>query len=82
MRQLESLKAVARLGLLPDDVEDRVNQLRAFGVMTFGPIVPGAGLAEHKIVWAENLAERSGADRVHRSRLQINQDGARNIFPA
>merc|ERR1711962_1074405 len=42
MRQLESLKAVARLGLFTDDVEDRVDQLGAFGVMSLGPVVSGA----------------------------------------
>ena len=82
VRQLESLKAVARLGFLADDVEDRVDELGALRVMTLGPVVAGARLAEHEIVWSEDLAERPGPDRVHRTRLQVHQTRARNVFPA
>ena len=53
-----------------------------FGVMSFGPVVSGAGLSEDEVVGAENLSERSGADRVHGAGLQVDQDGAGNVFPA
>ena len=79
--QLEPLQAVARLRLLPDDVQDRVDQLGSLRVMTLGPVIPGARLAEHKIVWSKDLSERSGSDRVHRARFQVDQASARNVFP-
>ena len=50
--------------------------------LTFSPIVSGSRLTEDEIVGAENLAERTRSDRVHRSRLQINQASARHIFSA
>ena len=55
---LEALKAVARLGLLADNVEHGVNELGAFGVVALGPVVSGTRLAEHEVVGAEDLPER------------------------
>ena len=76
---LEPLQAVARLGFLADDVQDGVDQFCAFGVVTFGPVVTGTGLAEHEVVRAEQLTERTGTDGVHGSRFQVHQDGAGDI---
>jgi hypothetical protein len=59
---LEALETVARLGLLADDVEDGVDELRTFGVVALRPIVTGARLSEDEVVGAEDLAERAGAD--------------------
>jgi hypothetical protein len=44
MSQLEALKAIARLGLFADNVQHRVDQLGAFSVVTFRPVVTGTGL--------------------------------------
>ena len=44
VRDLEALEAVAGLGLLADDVEDRVDELGALGVVALGPVVSGAFL--------------------------------------
>ena len=67
--ELEALHAVAGLGLLTDDVEDRVNELRSLGVVALGPVVSGSGLAEDEVVGAEELAEGSGSDGIHGSGL-------------
>ena len=76
---LEALEAVAGLGLLADDVEDGVDELRTLGVVALGPVVTGSGLAEHEVVRAEELAEGAGADGVHGSRLEVHEDGAGDV---
>ena len=60
-----TLQAVAILGFFATDVENGVNELSAFGVVTFGPVVSGAGLAEDEVVGAEDLAVGAGSDGVH-----------------
>ena len=77
--QLESLKAIARFGFFSDNVENGVDELGSFCVVTLGPVVSGARLAEYEVIWAEDLAEWTRSDRVHRSRLEIDEDGAGNI---
>ena len=47
---------------------------------SFGPVVTGATLAKDKIVRSEEGTKRSGADRVHSTRLKIDQDGTGNIL--
>ena len=76
---LESLEAVARLGLLAHNIENRVDQLSTLGVVTLRPVVAGPGLAENKVVGAEDLAEGTGADRVHGAGLEIHQHGAGHV---
>mmetsp|Transcript_12795 Transcript_12795/g.38583 ORF Transcript_12795/g.38583 Transcript_12795/m.38583 type:complete len:322 (-) Transcript_12795:358-1323(-) len=58
---LEPLQAVAALGLLPHNVQHRVDQLRTLGVVALGPVVAGAGLAEHEVVRPEDLPVRPAA---------------------
>ena len=79
---LEALETVTAFCFFADDVEDRVDELGAFGVMAFGPVVSGSGLAEDEVVGAEELAERPGAHGVHCPRLQVHEDGARDVAPA
>ena len=52
------------------------------GVVSLGPVVPGPGLAEHEVVWPEDLTEGSGPDGVHGAGLQIYQDGPGHVLPA
>ena len=59
---LESLQAIARLGLLTDDIEDRVDQLSSLSVVTLGPVVTGTRLAKDKVVWTEDLTEWTGSN--------------------
>ena len=48
--------------------------------MTLGPVVAGSGLTENEIVGPENLSVGSGPDRVHRSGLEVDEDGARHVL--
>lgn len=77
---LETLKAVAALSLATDDIENLVNKLSTLSVVTLGPVVAGTGLAEDEVVGAEELAERTGADGVHGTGLEIDEDGTRDIL--
>jgi hypothetical protein len=79
---LETLEAVAALGLAAHDVEDLVDELGTLGVVTLGPVVSGARLAEDEVVGTEELTERTGADGVHGTRLQIDEDGTRDVLVA
>merc|ERR1711934_925170 len=67
--ELEALEAIARLSLLADDIEHRIDELSALGVVSLGPIVSGASLSEDKVVGAEELTEGTGTDGVHGARL-------------
>lgn len=76
------LETVAVLGLLADHVQHGVHELGALRVVSLGPVVTGAALAEHEVVRTEQLAEPSGADGVHGARLQVEEDGTRHVLPA
>ena len=77
---LESLQAVAALGLLSDHIQDRVNQFGALGVVSLGPIVASTGLTENKVVGTEELAKGTGTDGIHGARFEVNQDGSGDVF--
>lgn len=79
MGDLETLEAIATFGFLSDDVEDGVDELSSFGVVTFSPVVTSSGLSENKVVWSEELTERSGSDGVHGSWLEIHKDSSWNV---
>jgi len=76
---LESLETVTRLSLLADNVKDGVNELSTLSVVSLGPVVSGSGLAEDKVIRAEELAVGSSADRVHGAGLKVHEDSAGNI---
>eukprot|EP00126_Sphaerothecum_destruens_P000258 Sdes_comp10306_c0_seq1m1941 len=78
--ELETLKAVAAFGLFSDNIQNRVNEFSSLGVMTFGPVVSGTGLSEHKVVWAKELTKGTSTDRVHGSWLKIHKDSSGNIL--
>lgn len=48
--------------------------------MALSPVVSGSALAEDKVVGPEQLPEWPRANGVHGSWLQIDKDGARNVF--
>ena len=73
------MKAITALSLLADNIEDGVDQLSTFGVVTLGPVVTGSGLTEDEVIGAEELTEWAGADGVHGAGLQIHEDGAGDI---
>merc|ERR1712195_9869 len=76
---LESLEAIAALSFLADNIEDGVDKLGAFGVMSLGPVVTGTGLSEDKVVGAEELTERSSTDGIHGAGLEIHKDSAGDV---
>merc|ERR1712195_169644 len=76
---LESLEAIAALSFLADNIEDGVDKLGAFGVMSLGPVVSGTGLSEDKVVGAEELSERSSTDGIHGAGLEIHKDSAGDV---
>ena len=76
---LEALQAIAGLGLLADNVQNRVDQLCSLSVVTLGPVVSSSSLAEDKVVRAEDLAEGARADGVHGAGLEIHKDSAGNV---
>ena len=78
--KLESLETVTALGLLTDNIEDRVYELSTLGVMSLGPVVSGSALSEHKVVGSEDLSEWTRSDGVHGSGLKIHKDGTGHIF--
>jgi hypothetical protein len=47
--------------------------------VSLGPVVTGSSLAEDEVVWAEELSEGAGADRVHGAWLQVEEDSTGNI---
>jgi hypothetical protein len=73
---LETLEAIATFGFFTDDIEDGVNELSTFGIVTLGPVVTGSGLTEDEVVWAEELTEWASADGVHGTWLKIHKDGS------
>merc|ERR1712072_657943 len=76
---LEALEAIATFGFLTDDIEDGVDELGTFGVVTLGPVVTGTGLSEDEVVGSEELSEGSSTDGVHGSGLEIHEDGAGDV---
>jgi len=79
---LESLKAVAAFSLTADDIKNLVDKLSSFSVMALGPVVAGTGLTKDEVVGTEELAKGPGADGIHRTRLQVNEDSTRNVLVA
>nr|GLL48789.1 uncharacterized protein BOVATA_006360 [Ipomoea trifida] len=65
--------------LLTHNIENGIDQLSAFGVMSFGPVIPGTVLSEDKVIRSEDLAKRSRSNAIHRTRLEIHKDGARHV---
>merc|ERR1719347_1294710 len=80
MSQLESLQQIASFGLLPNHIQDTVHEFSSLGVVPLGPVVTSSGLAEHEVVWSEQLTVWAGPNTVHSPWLQINQDGPWDIL--
>jgi hypothetical protein len=77
---LETLEAVASLGLAADDINDLVNELGTLSVVTLSPVVTSTGLTEDEVVGTEELAEGTGADGIHGTGLQIDEDSTGDVF--
>merc|ERR1719339_143211 len=75
MGELEALKTVAALSLLPDHVQHAVHQLGTLCVVTLGPVVTRTRLTKDKVVRPEDGSIRSRPHTVHGARLEIDEDG-------
>lgn len=80
MSELEALKTVTAFGFFTDDVENGVDKFSAFSVVTLGPVVASAGLAENKVVGTEELSVHAGADGIHSAGLEIQENGSWNVL--
>ena len=47
---------------------------------SFSPVITSAALTKHEVVGAEELSQRSRANGVHGSGLEIDEDCARDIL--
>ncbi|KAF3780907.1 hypothetical protein EJ110_NYTH38165 [Nymphaea thermarum] len=73
------MKAIAVLGLLPDNVKDSINEFSPLCIVSFGPVVPSSRLSKDKVVRPKDLTERPRSDAVHGSRLEIHEYGPRHV---
>ena len=78
MGDLKTLEVVAALSLASDNIKNLVDQLGTLSVVTLCLIVTRTILAENKVVGAEERSERSSADRVHGTGLQVHENGTWN----
>ena len=76
----EALEAGAVVGELADAVEDEVDDLLADGVVAAGVVVGGVLLAGDELLRVVELAVGAGADLVDHGRLQVDEDGARDVL--
>jgi len=77
--ELEALKAVRTFSLLADNIEDSIANFGTLGVVALGPVVAGSRLAADEVIGTEHVTNGARADGIECTRLQINQDGARNV---
>merc|ERR1711887_497593 len=78
--QLETLQAVTRLCFFSDNIQDRVDQFSSFCVMSLSPVISSSTLSEYKVVWSEDLPERSTPHTVHGAGLQVHQHGPGHVL--
>ena len=79
MSNLETLKAITSFSFFSDNIENGVDELSTFGVVTLGPVVTSTSLSEDEVVWSEELTEWSGSDGVHGTWLKIHKDGSWDV---
>lgn len=70
------MKTITVLGLLANNIENRVDELSAFSVMSLGPVVSSTRLTEDEVVRPEDLAVGARSDTIHSARLKVHEDGA------
>eukprot|EP01018_Ginkgo_biloba_P018392 Gb_32831 [translate_table: standard] len=79
MAHLKTLKTVTALSLFPNNIQNPINELCAFSVMSLGPVIPSTSLSKHKVIRPEYLPIRTGTHTIHRTRLQIHKHSTRHI---
>merc|ERR1740122_52806 len=80
--QLEALETITGLSLFSDNIENRVNQLGSFCVVTLSPIVAGPRLSEDEVVGSEDLTEGPRPHAVHGAGLQVHEDSPGHVLAA
>ena len=77
---LETLKAVAVLSFATDHIDHLVYQLGTLRIMTLGPVVTSARLAEYKVVGTKEFAKRAGTHGIHGAGFKVDEHGTRHIL--
>jgi len=78
----EALETRAGIGELAEAVEDSVDELLADSVVTSGVVVGGILLSSDEGLWVEERAVLAGPDGVDHVGLEVDVDGARDVFAA
>merc|ERR1719331_3164578 len=76
----EALEAGAVVRELADAVKDQVDNLLANGVVATGVVVGGVLLARDELLRVVELAVGARADLVDDRRLEVDEDGARDVL--
>ena len=61
--------------LLPNHIQHRVDEFGTLGVLSLRQLVVRALVSEHNVVWPE-VSERSRANAVHGSRIEVHENRA------
>lgn len=77
---LESLEAVSAFSFLANDIEDGLDELSSFCVVSLGPVVTSTILSKDEVVRSEQSSNGSRLDGVHGSWLEIDQDSSWDVF--
>ena len=76
---LETLEAITTFSFFTDNIENWVNKLSTFSVVTLSPVVTSTSLSEDEVIRSEKLTEWSSADWVHSAGLEIHKDCSWNV---
>jgi hypothetical protein len=76
----ETLETSAVVSQLADAVQHKVNNLLTDGVVTTGVVVGSIFLAGDDLLRVIELTVSTSADFVTHTRLQVHQDGTRNVL--
>jgi uncharacterized Zn ribbon protein len=80
---LETLEAVARFGFLADNIEDRVNKLSTFSVVSLGPVITSTRLTKHKVVlWGKSVNVRNARQKKEKVTKCENPEEGQNTYRA
>merc|ERR1719499_929135 len=78
--ELEPLKTITALSLLPHHVQHAVHQLGTLCVVALGPVIASPALPEHEVIGPEDLAKRPGPHAVHGTGLQVDKDSPGDVL--
>ena len=58
----------------------RKRKRRSEKLTSLRPVVTSPGLTKDEVIGTEQSSKRTGPDRVHGTRFEINKDGTRDVF--